>query len=154
MFSGNRMTQLKRTGRETMLARSTVSWVSQICWLLLANYVTLTSSSGICEGSVIYYYNDEQKRVAEATRDHFNRLLKEAGRSAIATEIQAAPKYYYAEEYRKLPLSNSYLGSESRYNETLTRTHPSGRTDQQYLHKNPFGYCGLGGTGLYSPRTE
>lgn len=50
---------------------------------------------------MIYYYNDEQKRVAEETRDHFNKLLKEGGRNAIVTEIEAAPKYYYAEEYRK-----------------------------------------------------
>eukprot|EP00737_Agarophyton_chilense_P000572 gb/GEZJ01000639.1/.p1 GENE.gb/GEZJ01000639.1/~~gb/GEZJ01000639.1/.p1 ORF type:complete len:252 (-),score=25.28 gb/GEZJ01000639.1/:854-1609(-) len=73
--------------------------------------------------SVIYYYNEEQRKAAEETRNHFNTILKEAGRNGIATEIQPAPQYFYAEEYH-----------------------------QQYLHKNPMGYCGLGGTGLYKPR--
>lgn len=53
------------------------------------------------EGSVIYYYNDEQKKLAEQTRDHFNSLLKEAGRNSTTTEILPAPQYNYAEEYRK-----------------------------------------------------
>ncbi|CDF34608.1 unnamed protein product [Chondrus crispus] len=72
--------------------------------------------------SAIFYYNDAQRKLAEQTRDHFNDLLKEAGRNACTTEIKPAGKYYFAEEYH-----------------------------QQYLHKNPTGYCGLGGTGLYRP---
>eukprot|EP00177_Eucheuma_denticulatum_P007422 GFKZ01013512.1.p1 GENE.GFKZ01013512.1~~GFKZ01013512.1.p1 ORF type:complete len:251 (+),score=28.12 GFKZ01013512.1:106-858(+) len=73
--------------------------------------------------SAIYYYNDEQKKLAEQTRDHFNTLLKEGGRNPIVTEIAPAPTYFFAEDYH-----------------------------QQYLQKNPNGYCGLGGTGLYRPR--
>ena len=60
-----------------------------------------------------------QEQAALASRDHYQMQLTAAGRGAISTEIVAAPIFYYAEEYH-----------------------------QQYLAKNPGGYCGLGGTGV------
>jgi len=72
--------------------------------------------------SGIYYANDEQRRAAESSRDTFQRQLAAAGYGAITTEIVAAPEFYYAEDYH-----------------------------QQYLAKNPDGYCGLGGTGVSCP---
>jgi peptide-methionine (S)-S-oxide reductase len=72
--------------------------------------------------SGIYVYGDEQRELAEETRDAFQRGLSGAGYGAITTEILEAPKFYYAEDYH-----------------------------QQYLAKNPRGYCGLGGTGVSCP---
>jgi peptide-methionine (S)-S-oxide reductase len=72
--------------------------------------------------SGIYVYSPEQKKAAEASRDAFQRKLKEAGYGAITTEIIDAPPFYFAEDYH-----------------------------QQYLAKNPGGYCGLGGTGVSCP---
>ena len=72
--------------------------------------------------SAIYYYDDEQREVAERSRDAFQRELSEAGYGMITTEIVPAPEFYYAEDYH-----------------------------QQYLSKNPGGYCGLGGTGVSCP---
>src|SRR2546425_65145 len=72
--------------------------------------------------SGIYYATDDQKRAAERTRDAFQARLKAAGYGAITTEIVPAPDFYYAEDYH-----------------------------QQYLAKNPDGYCGLGGTGVTCP---
>jgi len=72
--------------------------------------------------SGIYYYGDEQRQAAERTRDAFQRKLSDAGYGAITTEILPAPEFYYAEDYH-----------------------------QQYLSKNPDGYCGLGGTGVSCP---
>ena len=72
--------------------------------------------------SGIYVFDDEQRRLAEATRDAYNAKLAAAGHGAITTEILPAPPFYYAEDYH-----------------------------QQYLHKNPDGYCGLGGTGVSCP---
>jgi peptide-methionine (S)-S-oxide reductase len=69
--------------------------------------------------SGIYYYDDEQKEVAERTRDAYQEQLTAAGYGRITTEILPAPEFYYAEDYH-----------------------------QQYLAKNPDGYCGLGGTGV------
>jgi peptide-methionine (S)-S-oxide reductase len=69
--------------------------------------------------SGIYYYNDEQKEAAERTRDAYQEQLTAAGYGKITTEILPAPEFYYAEDYH-----------------------------QQYLSKNPDGYCGLGGTGV------
>lgn len=53
------------------------------------------------KGSAIYYYNDEQKQLAEATRDHFNNILEADGRPTCTTEIKPMSEYYLAEEYRK-----------------------------------------------------
>jgi peptide-methionine (S)-S-oxide reductase len=74
--------------------------------------------------SGIYGYSEEQLRAAEASRDEYQRRLTEAGFGAITTEITNAPDFYYAEDYH-----------------------------QQYLAKNPEGYCGLGGTGISCPRS-
>ena len=72
--------------------------------------------------SAIYWYDDEQRRAAEASRDRYQQALAKKGHDAITTEIAAAPEFYYAEGYH-----------------------------QQYLAKNPGGYCGLGGTGVSCP---
>jgi len=72
--------------------------------------------------SGIYYFDDAQRRAAERTRDAFQGRLKASGYGAITTEIVPAPNFYYAEDYH-----------------------------QQYLAKNPDGYCGLGGTGVTCP---
>jgi len=72
--------------------------------------------------SGIYCYSDEQQRMAETTRDAFQKALTDAGRGEITTEIVPAGPFYYAEVYH-----------------------------QQYLAKNPGGYCGLGGTGVALP---
>ena len=72
--------------------------------------------------SGIYYYDDAQREAAERARDAYQRKLKEAGLGEITTEIEPAPEFYYAEDYH-----------------------------QQYLSKNPDGYCGLGGTGISCP---
>jgi peptide-methionine (S)-S-oxide reductase len=72
--------------------------------------------------SGIYTFSEAQKRAAEASRPAYQRQLKEARFGAITTEILDAPPFYYAEEYH-----------------------------QQYLAKNPNGYCGIGGTGVACP---
>jgi peptide-methionine (S)-S-oxide reductase len=73
--------------------------------------------------SGIYYFDATQKAAAEAARDAYGKALKAAGHAEnITTEILPAPTFYYAEEYH-----------------------------QQYLAKNPAGYCGLGGTGVSCP---
>ena len=69
--------------------------------------------------SGIYYFNDEQRDVAEVTCKIYQANLERAGYEGITTEILPAPVFYYAEDYH-----------------------------QQYLAKNPGGYCGLGGTGV------
>ena len=72
--------------------------------------------------SGIYVYSPEQKAAAETTRDAMAPRLHAAGLGAITTEIVEAPAYYLAEDYH-----------------------------QQYLSKNPNGYCGIGGTGVTCP---
>ena len=72
--------------------------------------------------SGIYYYDEDQQRAAERSRDLYQRQLNTAGHGTITTEILPAPEFYYAEDYH-----------------------------QQYLAKNPNGYCGLGGTGVTCP---
>ncbi len=69
--------------------------------------------------SGIYTYTAEQGRAAVASREHFQERLSAGGFGKISTEIVSAPAFYYAEPYH-----------------------------QQYLAKNPLGYCGLGGTGV------
>lgn len=69
--------------------------------------------------SGIYWTSDEQHQQAEASRDAYGLKLKKAGFGAITTEIAPAGPFYWAEDYH-----------------------------QQYLAKNPGGYCGLGGTGI------
>ena len=72
--------------------------------------------------SAIYFSNDAQRAAAEASRELFQRELTAAGFGAITTEIAPLDEYFYAEEYH-----------------------------QQYLGKNPNGYCGMGGTGVSCP---
>lgn len=72
--------------------------------------------------SGIYYANEAQRAAAEKSRDEYARRLKHAGYGEITTEIEPADEFYYAEDYH-----------------------------QQYLAKNPGGYCGLGGTGVSCP---
>ncbi len=69
--------------------------------------------------SGIYTFGEAQHNVALASRDEYQQALSSAGYGAITTEIVTAPEFYYAEDYH-----------------------------QQYLAKNPGGYCGLGGTGV------
>ncbi len=68
--------------------------------------------------SGIYTYSEEQQEIAERTKQEYQQALSMKGYGAITTEIIEAPEFYYAEDYH-----------------------------QQYLAKNPGGYCGLGGTG-------
>ena len=72
--------------------------------------------------SAIYTTSPEQKRAADASRAAFQDRLTAAGYGRITTEVADAPEFYYAEDYH-----------------------------QQYLAKNPNGYCGLGGTGVSCP---
>jgi peptide-methionine (S)-S-oxide reductase len=72
--------------------------------------------------SAIYVHSAEQRRAADASRDAYQKKLGEARFGEITTEIAEAPPFYYAEEYH-----------------------------QQYLAKNPNGYCGMGGTGVSCP---
>ena len=72
--------------------------------------------------SAIYWDTDAHRELAEASRDMFNERLREQGYPEITTEIAQAGPFYYAEDYH-----------------------------QQYLDKNPMGYCGLGGTGVTCP---
>jgi peptide-methionine (S)-S-oxide reductase len=72
--------------------------------------------------SGIYVYDDEQRAAAEASLERFQGELTASGYGSITTEVVPAPAFYYAEDYH-----------------------------QQYLAKNPAGYCGLGGTGVTCP---
>jgi peptide-methionine (S)-S-oxide reductase len=72
--------------------------------------------------SGIYVFSEAQRAAARASREAYQRVLAEAGHGEITTEILDAPTFYYAEDYH-----------------------------QQYLAKNPDGYCGLGGTGVSCP---
>ncbi|HEY2258454.1 MAG TPA: peptide-methionine (S)-S-oxide reductase MsrA [Solirubrobacteraceae bacterium] len=72
--------------------------------------------------SAILWTNEEERQAAELSRDAYADRLRVAGYPEITTEIAQAGPFYYAEDYH-----------------------------QQYLHKNPWGYCGLGGTGVSCP---
>jgi peptide-methionine (S)-S-oxide reductase len=72
--------------------------------------------------SGIYAFTPEQKKAAEASKAMYQAELKKKGYGAVTTEVLDAPPFYFAEDYH-----------------------------QQYLAKNPFGYCGLGGTGVSCP---
>jgi len=72
--------------------------------------------------SGIYCYDDTQIQAARTSKQQYQQALSKAGRGNISTEILQAPEFYYAEDYH-----------------------------QQYLAKNPGGYCGLGGTGVGFP---
>lgn len=72
--------------------------------------------------SGIYVFDTAQQMAAEVSKARFADLLQQAGRDTVTTEIRQVPVFYYAEEYH-----------------------------QQYLHKNPGGYCNLAGTGICLP---
>ena len=72
--------------------------------------------------SAVYTCNDAQRKAVDASRKTYQTALAAKGLGAITTEIAAAPDFYFAEDYH-----------------------------QQYLAKNPAGYCGLGGTGVCCP---
>jgi peptide-methionine (S)-S-oxide reductase len=72
--------------------------------------------------SAVYYADDAQRAAAEASRETYQKRLAAAGYGRISTEISPAGEFWMAEEYH-----------------------------QQYLHKNPDGYCGVGGTGVACP---
>jgi peptide-methionine (S)-S-oxide reductase len=72
--------------------------------------------------SAVYVLDQEQKQVAEESRQAYQKRLSAAGRGSITTQITDAPQFYYAEDYH-----------------------------QQYLAKNPDGYCGIKGTGVSCP---
>ena len=72
--------------------------------------------------SAIHYVSEPQRELAETTKRAYEKALRAASHDPITTEIVAAPEFYYAEAYH-----------------------------QQYLAKNPQGYCGLGGTGVSCP---
>jgi len=69
--------------------------------------------------SAVYTHSEEQAKAAASSRDSYQRVLAKAGYGPITTEIRTAPDFFYAEEYH-----------------------------QQYLAKNPDGYCGIGGCGV------
>jgi peptide-methionine (S)-S-oxide reductase len=95
--------------------------------LLKAFWETHDPTQGMRQGndvgtqyrSGVYYFDEAQRAAAERTRDDYQRSLTKAGYGAITTEILPAPEFYFAEDYH-----------------------------QQYLSKNPDGYCGIGGTGV------
>ena len=72
--------------------------------------------------SALYWTSEQQRAQAEASRNAYAERLRAAGYPEVTTEIAEAGPFYYAEDYH-----------------------------QQYLHKNPWGYCGLGGTGVSCP---
>jgi peptide-methionine (S)-S-oxide reductase len=80
------------------------------------------NDSGTQYRSGIYTFDEEQARDAERSLREYQAVLEDAGYGRITTEISKAPEFFYAEEYH-----------------------------QQYLAKNPDGYCGLGGTGVSCP---
>merc|ERR1712150_279777 len=72
--------------------------------------------------SGIYYHSSKQRELGEKSKIAYQKALNHAGQGLITTEIKKAGEFYYAEDYH-----------------------------QQYLHKNPNGYCGMGGTGVTCP---
>jgi peptide-methionine (S)-S-oxide reductase len=75
--------------------------------------------------SAVYTYGPEQLKAALASKDTYERAVRASGFGPVTTEIREAPEYYYAEDYH-----------------------------QQYLGKNPNGYCGLAGTGVACPTSR
>lgn len=101
--------------------------VTSYCELLTIFWESHNPTQGMRQGndrgtqyrSGIYYFDDAQRKSAEASFEIYQESLTKAGFGKITTEIVKAPTFYFAEDYH-----------------------------QQYLHKNPGGYCGLGGTGV------
>ena len=116
-----------RTGHNEVVRVVFDPEVSNIAALLRIFWESHDPTQGMRQGndlgtqyrSGIYTTNESQRAAALASRDSYQKALSESGRGAITTEILDAPAFYYAEDYH-----------------------------QQYLAKNPNGYCGLGGTGV------
>ena len=107
-----------------------VGWKDGIGQLLKTFWESHDPTQGMRQGndvgtqyrSGIYTYSDAQRQEAEASKAAYEAVLKAQGMGPITTEIEPAPEFYFAEGYH-----------------------------QQYLSKNPAGYCGLGGTGVSCP---
>jgi len=104
----------------------TLSWAALLTQFWQAHDPTQGMRQGNDRGtqyrSGIYVYSAQQMQIAEQSREAYQQALSQSGLGAITTEIISAPEFYFAEHYH-----------------------------QQYLAKNPEGYCGLGGTGVPFP---
>ena len=115
------------TGHTEVLMAVYDSWNMSIMDLLRVFWESHNPTQGMRQGndmgsqyrSAIYYNSEEQRIAAEESRDAYQELLTDAGFGEITTEIAPLTEYFYAEPYH-----------------------------QQYLGKNPNGYCGIGGTGV------
>jgi peptide-methionine (S)-S-oxide reductase len=115
------------TGHTEVLMAVYDSWNLSLMDMLRVFWENHNPTQGMRQGndmgtqyrSAIYYANDEQRIAAEESRDAYQVLLTDAGFGEITTEIAPLTDYFYAEPYH-----------------------------QQYLGKNPNGYCGIGGTGV------
>ena len=115
------------TGHTEVLMAVYDSWNMSVMDLLRVFWESHNPTQGMRQGndmgtqyrSAIYYNSEEQRIAAEESRDAYQELLNDAGFGKITTEIAPLTDYFYAEPYH-----------------------------QQYLGKNPNGYCGIGGTGV------
>ena len=115
------------TGHTEVLMAVYDSWNMSVMDLLRVFWESHNPTQGMRQGndmgsqyrSAIYYNSEEQRIAAEESRDAYQELLNDAGFGKITTEIAPLTEYFYAEPYH-----------------------------QQYLGKNPNGYCGIGGTGV------
>jgi peptide-methionine (S)-S-oxide reductase len=115
------------TGHTEVLMAVYDSWNMSVMDLLRVFWESHNPTQGMRQGndmgsqyrSAIYYNSEEQRIAAEESRDAYQELLTDAGFGEITTEIAPLTEYFYAEPYH-----------------------------QQYLGKNPNGYCGIGGTGV------
>jgi peptide-methionine (S)-S-oxide reductase len=115
------------TGHTEVLMAVYDSWNMSVMDLLRVFWESHNPTQGMRQGndmgsqyrSAIYYNSEEQRIAAEESRDAYQVLLTDAGFGEITTEIAPLTEYFYAEPYH-----------------------------QQYLGKNPNGYCGIGGTGV------
>ena len=115
------------TGHTEVLMAVYDSWNMSVMDLLRVFWESHNPTQGMRQGndmgtqyrSAIYYNSEEQRIAAEESRDAYQELLNDAGFGEITTEIAPLTEYFYAEPYH-----------------------------QQYLGKNPNGYCGIGGTGV------
>ncbi len=119
-----------RTGHSEVVRLAFVAGVVRYEELLVRFWEGHDPTQGMRQGndvgtqyrSGIYTYDEEQRRAAEASRESYEKKLREAGYADITSEVSPAAEFYYAEDYH-----------------------------QQYLAKNPQGYCGMGGTGVSCP---
>jgi peptide-methionine (S)-S-oxide reductase len=115
------------TGHTEVLMAVYDSWNMSVMDLLRVFWESHNPTQGMRQGndmgtqyrSAIYYADEDQRIAAEESRDAYQELLTNAGFGEITTEIAPLTEYFYAEPYH-----------------------------QQYLGKNPNGYCGIGGTGV------